>query len=58
MKNIGIDWSDRRFVKELYSGQKIVVRAENEETDEMRIWRGLRLGCCTSPTLLIFIARS
>ena len=30
------------------------MRVENEETDEMRIERGMRQGCCMSPTRFNF----
>lgn len=51
VRDIGSDWKDRRMISEIYSGQRVVVRIEADETEEMRIGIGLRQGCCKSPTL-------
>uniref|UniRef100_A0A8D8UAM4 Craniofacial development protein 2 n=1 Tax=Cacopsylla melanoneura TaxID=428564 RepID=A0A8D8UAM4_9HEMI len=51
LKDIQINWKDRRLIRELYKGQKVVVRVENEETEEVIIGRGVRQGCCMSPAL-------
>ncbi|KAL1446126.1 hypothetical protein WDU94_014018 [Cyamophila willieti] len=51
LKEIELNWKDRRLIRELYKGQKVVVRVENEETEEITIGRGVRQGCCMSPAL-------
>ena len=39
------------MISEIYKGQRVVVKICNEETEEIRIGRGVRQGCCLSPTL-------
>ncbi|KAI5742530.1 hypothetical protein M8J77_008273 [Diaphorina citri] len=51
LKEIHLNWKDRRLIRELYKGQKVIVRIENEETEEITIGRGVRQGCCMSPSL-------
>uniref|UniRef100_A0A8D8VL57 Reverse transcriptase domain-containing protein n=1 Tax=Cacopsylla melanoneura TaxID=428564 RepID=A0A8D8VL57_9HEMI len=51
MKDAEIDWKDRRLIRELYKGQRVVVRIENDETEEILIGRGVRQGCNMSPAL-------
>ena len=51
LRDMGIDWKDRRLIKELYCRQTVVVRVGEEETEEMGIGRGVRQGCCLSPML-------
>uniref|UniRef100_A0A8D8R6E3 Craniofacial development protein 2 n=1 Tax=Cacopsylla melanoneura TaxID=428564 RepID=A0A8D8R6E3_9HEMI len=51
LKEIELNWKDRRLIRELYKGQKVVVRVEDEETEEITIGRGVRQGCCMSPSL-------
>ncbi|KAI5746408.1 hypothetical protein M8J77_003278 [Diaphorina citri] len=50
LKEIHLNWKDRRLIRELYKGQKVIVRIENEETEEITIGRGVRQGCCMSPS--------
>ncbi|KAI5715694.1 hypothetical protein M8J77_020891 [Diaphorina citri] len=51
LKEIGLKWKDRRLIRELYKNQKVIVRLEDEETEEVIIGRGVRQGCCMSPAL-------
>uniref|UniRef100_A0A8D8S3W4 Craniofacial development protein 2 n=1 Tax=Cacopsylla melanoneura TaxID=428564 RepID=A0A8D8S3W4_9HEMI len=51
LRDVGVDWRDRRLISEIYRGQKVVVRLGDEETEEIGIGRGVRQGCCMSPTL-------
>lgn len=46
-----LNWKDRRLIRELYKGQKVTVRVENEESEDVIIGRGVRQGCCMSPVL-------
>ncbi|KAI5738261.1 hypothetical protein M8J77_004739 [Diaphorina citri] len=51
LRDIGLDWRDRRLISEIYRGQRVVVKLGNDETEEIQIGRGVRQGCCMSPTL-------
>ena len=51
LKNIGVDWRERRLIKELYMGQVVAVRTNEGETDLIEIGRGTRQGCSLSPML-------
>ena len=47
----GVDWRERRLIKELYMGQVVTVRTNEGETDLIEIGRGTRHGCPMSPVL-------
>jgi len=53
LKSLGIDWKDRRLIKELYLRQEAVVRIEGIDSDPgtIIIGRGVRQGCPMSPLL-------
>lgn len=51
LKEIGINWRDRRLIRNLYLGQRIKVRLKHGETSRVEIGRGVRQGCCLSPSL-------
>jgi hypothetical protein len=51
LKEIGVDWRDRRLIYNLYMGQRVKVRLEQGETNGVEIGRGVRQGCCMSPIL-------
>ena len=51
LKSLGIDWKDRRLIKELYLRQEAVVRIEGIDSDPGTIGRGVRQGCPMSPLL-------
>ena len=51
LKEIGIDWKDRRLILNLYLGQRVKVRLDHGETNSAEIGRGVRQGCCISPIL-------
>ena len=49
LRKIGVDWRERRLIKELYMGQVVAVRTNEGETDLIEIGRGTRQGCPLSP---------
>ena len=58
LKDLGIDWRDRRLICELYIKQEAVVRIMNEESEPCAIGRGVRQSCTLSPLLFsIFVER-
>ena len=46
-----VDWKDKKLIKELYINQKAAVRVNEEMTEWVKLGRGVRQGCCLSPTL-------
>jgi len=46
LKKIGIDWSERRLISNLYMAQSVKVRLNRGETRSVMIGRGVRQGCC------------
>ena len=51
LKEIGIDWKDRRLILNLYHNQNVAVRIDGDVTESCQIGRGVRQGCCLSPLL-------
>jgi len=51
LKEIGIDWRERRLISNLYMAQSVKVRLNRGETRSVKIGRGVRQGCCLSPIL-------
>lgn len=51
LDDIGIDREDRRLIKQLYIKQKVVVRIDKDEMEEMGIGKGVNQRCCLSPAL-------
>ena len=51
LKEIGVDWRDRRLILNLYLGQQVKVRVGGSETQSVVLGRGVRQGCCLSPSL-------
>lgn len=51
LQKTGIDNRDLRIISNLYWNQTASVRIEGEQTEEVRILRGVRQGCILSPTL-------
>ena len=58
LKNIGVDWKDRRLIMNLYTQQKAVVKIMQEYSEESDIGRGVRQGCCLSPLLFTLYAEA
>jgi len=56
LKSIGVDWRDRRLIRELYMGQEAVIRVANGESMPATIGRGVRQGCPLSPLLFSIYA--
>ena len=42
LKNLHVDWKDRRLLQDLYMRQEVVIRIANEESDPGTIERGVR----------------
>jgi exonuclease III len=51
LKNKGIEWKERRLIRNLYKDQRVIVRVGNKESKEIELGRGVRQGCCLSPIL-------
>ena len=42
LKNIGLDWRDRKVISELYMSQTAVVRTNDRKTPPIAVGRGTR----------------
>jgi len=51
LKGTGIDWRERRLIRNLYIAQSVIVRLNRGETRSVKIGRGDKQGCCLSPIL-------
>ena len=51
LKQIDIDWRDRRLIANLYLDQTVTVQTEVGDTEPCKIGRGSRQGCILSPLL-------
>ena len=51
LRNIGVNWRERRLIWNLYMGQRVKLRLNQRETDSVKIGRGVRQGCCMSHIL-------
>jgi hypothetical protein len=51
LKETGIDWRERRMIRNLYMAQSVKVRLNRGETRSVKTGRGVRQGCCLSPIL-------
>ena len=51
LSEIGVDGKYIKIIRNLYWDQTASMRIMNELSDEIRIQRGVRQGCVTSPTL-------
>ena len=56
LKDIGVDWRDRRLIMELYLRQEVVVRVADGESSPGIVGRGVRQGCLMSPLLFSIYA--
>ena len=56
LKNLLIDWRDRRLLQDLYMRQQAVIRIADGESDPGTIGRGVRQGCPISPLLFSIYA--
>ena len=51
LKDLHVDWKDRRLLKDLYMNQEAVIRVADGESKPGIIGRGVRQGCPISPLL-------
>src|SRR5215471_8261451 len=51
LKEIDIEWRERKLISNLYMAQSVKIRLNRGETSIMKIGRGVRQGCCLSPIL-------
>ena len=51
LKEIGVDWRDRRLIADLYLKQEMVVRVDGSNSEPGVVGRGVRQGCLMSPVL-------
>ena len=58
LKNISIDWRDRRLIKNLYLNQTVTVHIAGEDTGPGTVGRGVRQGCSLSPILFNIYAEA
>jgi hypothetical protein len=52
LKEIGIDWRERRLTSKLCMDQSVKIRLDRGKTRIVKIGRGVRQGCCLSPILI------
>ena len=53
LRDLGVDWKDRRLIAELYMNPLAYVRIDGELSEPATIGRGARQGCPLSPILYI-----
>ena len=51
LERIGIDWKDRRLIKNLYMGQTVMIRIDGINSKPGKIGKAVRQGCPLSPLL-------
>jgi len=56
LKDLHVDWKDRRLLQDLYMRQEAVVRIADGESEPGIIGRGVRQGCLISPLLFSIYA--
>ena len=51
LKDISVDWRDRRLIKNLYLKQMVTINIVGEDSEPGVVGRGVRQGCSLSPVL-------
>jgi hypothetical protein len=52
LKEIGIDWHERRLISKFYMDQSVKLKVDQGKTRSVKTGRGVRQGCCQS--LILF----
>ena len=55
LKDLHVDWKDRRLLKDLYMNQEAVIRVAGGESKPGIIGRGVRKGCPISPLFFLYM---
>ena len=55
LKQLQVDWKDRRLIGDLYMRQQAIVRVADGESEPAVIGRGVRQGCTLSPLLFPYM---
>jgi exonuclease III len=56
LKDLQVDWRDRKLISDLYLRQEMVVRIAGKESEPGIVGRGVRQGCPLSPLLFTIYA--
>ena len=58
LKDIGVDWRDRKLIIDLYMQQEAMVKIDGELSRAAIVGRGVRQGCLLSPILFsVYVER-
>jgi hypothetical protein len=57
LKQLQVDWKDRRLISDLYVRQQVVLRVADGESEPAVIGRCVRQGCTLSPLLFWLCTR-
>ena len=55
LRNVGVNWRERRLIRNLYMRQRVKLCLNQGETDSVKVGGGVRQGCCMSPYYLTYM---